>query len=315
MVDTRYGPCACSPLGKMSAVSEPYAPGATPVWTTYAYDASGRTLTVTAPDGRSTTSYAYQGNQTTITDPTGKWKTYTYDASGNLLQVTEPGSLATLYTYDALNHLTQVSMTRGSTTQTRTFTYDSATQRLTQATTPEAGTVQYSYNPDGTLQSKTDALGQQTQYTYDSLARVTQVSYLPNGSEDLCQRVTYQYDIPTWRSANGPPRADEPHWAAHRDVLERRRELRLRVPGAVRLRRAGHRLGAGIPDDKRSIPGFPITLTSLSVRRQLAGRPVYQSAYGVPSSPILSDPLRTSKMPGSDWLTLCVASSMMVFQV
>jgi hypothetical protein len=37
--------------------------------------------------------------------------------------------------------LTQVSMTRGGTTQTRTFTYDSGTQRLTQATTPEAGTV------------------------------------------------------------------------------------------------------------------------------------------------------------------------------
>jgi hypothetical protein len=32
-------------------------------------------------------------------------------------------------------------MTRGGITQTRTFTYDSSTQRLTQATTPEAGTV------------------------------------------------------------------------------------------------------------------------------------------------------------------------------
>ncbi len=85
-------------------------------------------------------------------------------------------------------------MTRGSTTQTRTFSYDSSTQRLTQATTPEAGTVQYSYNNDGTLQSKTDAMGQQTQYQYDSLARVTRVSYLPNSQEDTCQRVYYRYD-------------------------------------------------------------------------------------------------------------------------
>jgi len=30
-------------------------------------------------------------------------------------------------------------------------------------------------------------------YTYDSLARVTQVSHLPHGSEDLCQRVYYLY--------------------------------------------------------------------------------------------------------------------------
>jgi YD repeat-containing protein len=29
-VDTQYAPCACSPLGKMSAVSQPYAPGGTP---------------------------------------------------------------------------------------------------------------------------------------------------------------------------------------------------------------------------------------------------------------------------------------------
>ncbi len=33
-VQTQYAPCACSPLGKVSAVSQPYAPGATPVWTT-----------------------------------------------------------------------------------------------------------------------------------------------------------------------------------------------------------------------------------------------------------------------------------------
>ena len=196
VVDTQYAPCACSPLGKMSRVSQPHAPGATPVlWTTYTYDASGRTLTVTAPDGVSVTHYAYQGNRTTITDPAQNAKTYIYDASGNLLQVTEPGGLDTLYTYDVFNHLTQVRMTRNGTMQIRAFTYDSATGRLTQTTTPEAGTVQYSYNDDGTLHSKTDALGQQTQYTYDFLARVSQVSYLPNGQpEDICRRVTYQYD-------------------------------------------------------------------------------------------------------------------------
>jgi YD repeat-containing protein len=73
-VDTQYGPCACSPLGKMTAVSQPYAPGGLPLWTTYTYDSSGRTLTVTSPDGASVTRYTYQGNQTTVTDPAGKSK-------------------------------------------------------------------------------------------------------------------------------------------------------------------------------------------------------------------------------------------------
>ena len=51
-VQTQYAPCACSPLGKVSAVSQPYAPNAPVYWTTYTYDGSGRVLTVTAPTER-----------------------------------------------------------------------------------------------------------------------------------------------------------------------------------------------------------------------------------------------------------------------
>jgi len=76
-VDTRYAPCACSPLGKVSQVSMPYAPGGTAVWTSYTYDGSGRTLTVTAPDGSVTrTEYltvygSYTGNLVRVTDAAG----------------------------------------------------------------------------------------------------------------------------------------------------------------------------------------------------------------------------------------------------
>ena len=86
-----YGPCACSPLGKMTQVSQPYAPGATPVWTVYSYDGLGRTVKVVLPDGASATTYAYSGNTTTITDPAQKWKKQTMDAFGNLTQMNEPG--------------------------------------------------------------------------------------------------------------------------------------------------------------------------------------------------------------------------------
>src|SRR5689334_8589704 len=98
-----------------------------------------------------------------------------------------------------MGHVTQVSMPRGSTTQTRTFVYNSLGQ-LTSATNPENGTVTYTYNPTGTLATKTDAKNQQTVYTYDSKNRVTMVQrypatapmYIPQ--EDTCQRVTYTYD-------------------------------------------------------------------------------------------------------------------------
>src|SRR6202022_4305887 len=117
----------CSPLGKMSKVSQPYAPGVTPVWTTHNYDASGRTTSVVAPDG-STTSYNYYGQAVGVNSPTaGTWKQFTMDAFGNLTFVAEPdpalGNVNTQYVYDILNHLMQVIMPRGSNTQTRTFNY------------------------------------------------------------------------------------------------------------------------------------------------------------------------------------------------
>jgi len=58
------------------------------------------------------------------------WKQFTMDPFSNLLQVTEPNpanptgsTFVTNYTYDVMNHLTQVSMTRPTGSQTRTFDF------------------------------------------------------------------------------------------------------------------------------------------------------------------------------------------------
>jgi YD repeat-containing protein len=88
--ETVYDSCGCSPLGKMVKQAMPHAVGVTPVWTTYTYDGIGRTLSVQLPDGASTTTYVYQGNTVTVTDPAGKWKKFSVDALGNLTQVIEP---------------------------------------------------------------------------------------------------------------------------------------------------------------------------------------------------------------------------------
>jgi YD repeat-containing protein len=214
-VDTQYAPCACSPLGKMYRVSQPYAPGGTPVWTTYTYDGSGRTLTVTAPGGSVTTT-AYltsfgglTGNFTQVTDPAGKWKVQQTDAMGNLITMFESNpaggaNWATNYGYNGANQLISVTMPRSNGTQTRSFAY--AGSDLISTTNPENGQVTYQYDGAHHVTLRTDAKGQQTRYIYDGYSRLTQVQHwvpvttVVNGQsftqlqEDPKQRVTYTYD-------------------------------------------------------------------------------------------------------------------------
>ena len=200
IVETQYAPCACSPIGKMWRTSLPHAPGAVVQWTTYVYDARGRTIEVWAPDG-SITHYSYAGNVTTVTDPAGKWKKFTYDAQNNLVMVTEPdpangnNTLLTNYSYNPANQLIQVTMTRGTVTQTRTFQWTGS--NLTQSTNPENGTVTYTYDGAHHVTQRVDAVGQRTTYAYDSFGRLLHVRhYDPSNNEQAGQDVDYGYDNP-----------------------------------------------------------------------------------------------------------------------
>jgi len=128
----------------------------------------------------------------------------------------------TTYTYDMLNHLTQVSMPRPTGTQTRTFVYNATTQRLSSETQPETGTTSYTYNADGTLATKTNARSQVTKYIYDTYQRVTQTQYFPDPAhpttEDTCARVTWTYDTNTLDakfSQNGWGRPTTATWGAN----------------------------------------------------------------------------------------------------
>jgi len=137
---------------------------------------------------------AYDANSTTVQDQASKQRRSLIDGLGRLVRVDEPttsglGNISspnqpTSYSYDVLDNLTQVAQG----TQTRTFVYDSL-KRLTSATNPENGTMNYTYDNNSNLKTKQDARSITTTYTYDALNRVTFKDY-----SDTTPDVSYSYD-------------------------------------------------------------------------------------------------------------------------
>ena len=181
--DTQY-----DAWGRPYKVSNPYTTSAA-YWTQTNTDALGRTVKTTLQDGSFSMS-SYTDNTVTATDPVGKQRKGVSDALGRLTSVFEPDptngntlDYQTSYTYNVFNQLAQV--TQGA--QTRTYVYD-ALGRLNSSTTPEAGTVclgTYSgttcqangYDNWNNLLYRTDARGVVTNYLYDSLNRLTGITY------------------------------------------------------------------------------------------------------------------------------------------
>jgi RHS repeat-associated protein len=209
---TDYTDTAYDALGRLASVSNPYRSTSDPTYgiTSYQYDALGRPTLVIPPDGSSTAnniSLSYSGANITVTDQAGKKRSSTVDGLGHLIQVTEdPGGLGylTTYGYDALDNL--VSVVQNGSHQ-RSYGYDSLS-RLTGETTPEAGTITYSYDASGypgDLTSKTAPAPNQTgsatvttTYSYDLLDRLTRKTY----SDGTTPSPYYWYDKSTvWNYA------------------------------------------------------------------------------------------------------------------
>lgn len=110
--------------------------------------------------------------------------------------VVSVSDVSTDYTYNLLDQLTTVTMTRPTGTQTRTFVYDPVTRRLTSASNPENGTVTYTYGANGKIASRTDAKNQKVIYTYNTNQVLAQIQRYPvsGGAEDTCQRTEFYYD-------------------------------------------------------------------------------------------------------------------------
>ena len=281
IVKTEYGACACSPLGKVSRVSMPYAPGGTVYWTSYTYDELGRTVSVIQPNGTGTTTYGYWDNNVSVTDPAGKWKTMTVDGFGNLVTVGEPnpagGAWTTSYAYNAFNQLTTVTMPRPTGTQTRTFVYD-ANGRLASVTQPETGTTAYTYNAAGLLATRRDAKQQLTEYSYDAYNRAVQILRYKrvSGADvlDPMQKTLYSFDS----AVNG--------WGRLGSVSTYQNFADLNSDGSMPIVESFEYTPAGLVS-KKTLNVTGVSAVSVNYEWDLEGRPVGQKfpdmATGNPS--------------------------------
>ena len=202
-------------MGRPEKVSNAYdtatasgvVPAACSACTVNTYDALGRVLTVTTPDGAHIDS-AYSLARVLMTDQAGKQRLNQMDALGRVKDIWEiraadqwtesvtfPGhaevvaGYRTHYNYDLLDNLVEVVQ---SDQPHRFFLYDSL-KRLIRTRIPEQGTygsditdpltgntawsLKYIYDNNGNLTQRTDPRGVVSTYSYDGLSRNTVVSY------------------------------------------------------------------------------------------------------------------------------------------
>ncbi|MBS0457222.1 MAG: RHS repeat protein [Proteobacteria bacterium] len=175
--------------------------------TTYVYDHLNRKIgSVDANDGFTAISYDAGDRVKSIVDPRFLVTTYVYDGFGQMWAQSSPDTgtvsftwdaggrktsfkradgMVTTYGYDGLNRV--ATATAGG--QTQTFAYDTCTHgvgRLCSVSDAFSGytdTLTTSYTPEGWVASQSSTVAgnnYNTAYAYDSLGRVTGVTY-PNG--------------------------------------------------------------------------------------------------------------------------------------
>ncbi len=195
-------------------------------WTSSTFDHLGRVTQITMPRGdddnslTTTAQSSYDGVFTTVTDQAGKQRRQKVDALGRVIRLDEPdssGSLgttsspnqATSYDYDALDNLVHITQTGpNSITQNRYFKYDSLSRLIRERQVEHATNSSYNlsdsltgnsawsrkidYNANGLVTDGYDARGVHTQFSYDDLNRLTQITY-----SDSTATGHYYYDSQT----------------------------------------------------------------------------------------------------------------------
>jgi RHS repeat-associated protein len=147
--------------------------------TNYQYDDFNRLKKVIYPPAttgatrlQETIEYDAGGNVKKKTDTAGRDTTYLYDAVNRLTKLTDPALQATQFEYNTRSQTTGVL---DASSQHYTFAYDAVGR--TTGMTRASVSMSYAYDAVGSATQRTDYNGAVTNYTYDDLNRLTQISY------------------------------------------------------------------------------------------------------------------------------------------
>lgn len=164
------------------------------------YDAMGRVVQTTNPDGTYSTAIYDDWKTETINENGHKQASY-FDAYGRLIKKEEYSGAdgrfpsvypsdpyavyaTTLYEYDSEGNLVKTTDDHGNIT---TIAYDKLGRKVSMDD-PDMGVWQYEYDLNGNLISQTDAKGQEITFDYDVLNR------LINKTDGVDLNVNYTYD-------------------------------------------------------------------------------------------------------------------------
>lgn len=203
-------------LGNLRKVIQPVTGGINHITLLDDYDANGRALKITDPNGLITNLTYDSRGRLTERNVGGESTRYIYDGVGQLKTVTMPGETSATYsyTYDAAHRLTdiadnldnrihytldnagnrekeEIKDSANNTVQTHSRVFDALNRLwkdIAAINTTQTGTTTYEYYSNGNLKNITDPSDQVTTNFYDALNRLKEVKDPDPGI------IKYEYD-------------------------------------------------------------------------------------------------------------------------
>jgi RHS repeat-associated protein len=190
-------------MGRMTGETLPQSATLSSIYS-FSYDAAGNQVSASVPlyyngstlvSATTTSAYDTMNRLTSSTDPVGAVTQYQFDKAGNLVGVVNPLGNTVTYSLDAADRLvgTTIPITNNGTLVTATTTYGlDAAGEVTSTTNALGQTTQNTYTSRGWLASSTDPLGNASEYSYDAVGDVTNLTLKPAQGSSIIY--SYGYD-------------------------------------------------------------------------------------------------------------------------